>query len=218
MRHLNYSHLVEINNQYKFLDNIDYLIETGSYKGGTISNLSNYIKYIYSIELNKYNHDICTKNFQNSNIKLYNCDSVSILGKIIDEVDSRIIYFLDAHYSNNNKIICSKGLVDVPILDELKIIIKKDLRNSIIIINNFRLFGTSSSEENGFTDWTNITLDNIINIIGNINIEAQFLLPSSKTKKNDKYIIILKNRLENKKIENNLDNNITQNIIMRKSL
>ena len=32
MRHLNYSHILEIDNKYKFINNINYLVETGTYK------------------------------------------------------------------------------------------------------------------------------------------------------------------------------------------
>ena len=73
MRHLNYSHLVEINEKYSFLNDIKYFVETGTYQGGTISNLHNYFFELHSIELNKQNYDLCLHKFLNTKkIKLYN--------------------------------------------------------------------------------------------------------------------------------------------------
>lgn len=210
MRHLNESHLLEINNIYPFLNNIKYFVETGTYKGGTLNNLSNFFYELHSIELNNNNFNYCRNQFINNNkIKLYNDDSTNILSSIIKNINSEIVYFLDAHYNSNTN--SSKGKYDVNILSELEIIKNNDFRKSIIIINNFRLFGLSKSKETADTDWSEITLNNIINKLDIKNIDKHFLLPSSKLiKKNDKYIIFLKSR---EHLQHNIVNHVVENVI-----
>ena len=225
MRHLNYSHLLEINEKYSFLNDIKYFVETGTYQGGTIENLHNYFFELHSIELNKQNYDLCIQKFLNTKkIKLYNNNSINILSTIIKNINSRTLYFLDAHYSCNDKTISSRGNEDVPILKELEIIINNDINDSIIIINNYRLFGKNKCKETANTDWSKIILTNINNILKLENIEKQFLLPSSLTiKKNDKYIIFLKKRkleiVENEIVENEIEENeIEENEIEEEKL
>ena len=209
MRHLNETHLLEINNIYPFLNNIKYFVETGTYKGGTINNLSNFFYELHSIELNNNNFNYCRNQFINNNkIKLYNDDSTNILSSIIKNINSEIVYFLDAHYNSNTN--SSKGKYDVNILSELDIIKNNDYRKSIIIINNFRLFGLEKSKETADTDWSEITLNNIINKLDIKNIDKHFLLPSSKLIKNDKYIIFLKSR---EHLQHNIVNHVVENVI-----
>jgi hypothetical protein len=79
---------------------------------------------------------------------------------MMENLDDNIIFFLDGHRSGGHT---NKSYKDVPLLEELKII--KEIRykyNDLIIIDDYRLFGTDHAE-----DWKTITIENINNILEN---------------------------------------------------
>jgi len=67
------------------------------------------------------------------------------------------MFFLDAHQSGNDT---SNNGKNVPLLDELNIILKNNYYPCIIIIDDVRLF-------DNYWDWKGITVQHILNIFGN---------------------------------------------------
>lgn len=110
-------------------------IETGTFKGTTTRLASKYFKKVYSIEINKENHDYSKKRLQNrNNITLILGDTVKEFPKLLKkECNSKITYWLDAHPMDPS---IDK---DCPLLVELDKI--KELTNtneSIIIIDDLQ--------------------------------------------------------------------------------
>lgn len=71
--------------------------------------------------------------------------------------NNECIFFLDGHYSGYG---IGRGEKDVPILEEVKIINDLFLNKCIIIIDDFRLFGTTHQQ-----DWSYISKQKILEIL-----------------------------------------------------
>jgi hypothetical protein len=83
---------------------------------------------------------------------------------------------LDGHWSGGDT---AKGDKDCPLIEELVTIVGDFKYKALIIIDDYRLFGTKGNE-----DWSDITDDNIKNVIQGRVI--------SMTSNNDRLVISLK--------------------------
>lgn len=119
-------------------NNIDVLVETGTYLGDMIyANLKNF-KLIYSIELDKKLFKKAKERFkENKKVNLYQGDSYKLLKRIIPRIKDKTIFWLDAHYSGG---LTSKGTKNTPIERELKVILNNWIAGSVITIDDARLF------------------------------------------------------------------------------
>jgi hypothetical protein len=165
-----------------------YFIETGTYKGETIFEMSKYFDKLYTIEIDNNLYNECLiKN--KDNIEMYLGDSLIklpyILEKVIKDInynkESLIVFFIDAHISGSDSSWNNKDRV--PIYEELDIILKKKLSNKCIyIIDDVNLW------KNKVWDWSHITNDNIINkfIENNYSINSFY-------ENNDRYYVITNN-------------------------
>ncbi len=123
------------------ISDYDLFIETGLYDGENISSLysKGYLKNIdmaYSIELNV---DFINKAYNNfpflkeSNVKLINADSGLALNDITrNNIDKKILFWLDAHYSGGNTSKSSK-YGECPIISEMNSIKNLKIKPTIII-------------------------------------------------------------------------------------
>lgn len=128
-----YAKLVDIAKKY----DIKIIVETGTYLGGMIHTNMNYFDELYSIELSKYLYENAVLMFENINkVHLYHGDSTDILPKILPEINSRAIFWLDGHYSEG---ITVKGKKETPIIEELTEIFKRSFQD-IIVIDDARCF------------------------------------------------------------------------------
>lgn len=108
--------------------NIDTIVETGTYKGWSTNVLAQTKKKIITIEVNEelYNH---AKKFnsEHENVTFYLGSSQKVIDDVIEAQSSnKILFFLDAHWGEY-----------WPLLDELKVIHKKNINSPIIIIHDF---------------------------------------------------------------------------------
>lgn len=135
-------------------------IETGTFKGGTVDNIRNSFDDIHSIELSKELYDYNVDKFQGcENVKLYFGDSSDIFPQLLKRIDTRSIFFLDGHWSSGWQQ-TAQGQKDCPLVEEITSI-KFDFKNDcIVIIDDFRLFGTKE-----FEDWSDINSEILINIL-----------------------------------------------------
>lgn len=117
----------------------DVLIETGTYKGAMVKASINHFSRIYSIELDK----VLAKDAQNTfkehrHVSILEGDSTRLLNKILPEIKTPCIFWLDAHYSSG---ITARGEKDTPIMEELNVILKHPLSAShVILIDDARDF------------------------------------------------------------------------------
>jgi hypothetical protein len=138
-------------------NNYNYFVETGTYLGETILRFINDFDKLYTIELSEYFYNEFNKNYKGEKIKSILGDSSEMLKSVIDELRGDTIFFLDGHYSSGNT---ARGTKDCPLLEELSVINSYFKYESIIIIDDLRLFGTKVDQ-----DWLNITTRNLLDSI-----------------------------------------------------
>lgn len=119
-------------------DDAETIIETGTYKGHTTKKMARRFKQVHSIELGKDLYEQASKQFEkDKNIILHLGDSAKLLPKIVKQLKTKTVFFLDAHFSLGETAV---GDENTPILAELDIIKKAHLSNSVIIIDDIRMF------------------------------------------------------------------------------
>jgi hypothetical protein len=124
----------------KTLFNIDLFIETGTYLGVTTNYVRKYFSKIYSIELSKdLAKEACSYFKNKKNITIIQGDSGLLIGEILKENTSKKIFWLDAHYSAGITA-CSTTFGDTPISKEIEEILKYWVTESVILIDDARLF------------------------------------------------------------------------------
>lgn len=173
----------EINNiksQYPQYANIEVFVETGTNYGNTIFSLFHHFRELHTIEIQEsiYRKAAYTAESNNiQNIQFYLGDSATVLPEILKKIFDPVIFFLDGHFSQGDT---GRGSSDTPLLDELKNINDCHNKNSIIIIDDYRMFGTHRNE-----DWSSITLENTLNCFSKEKIFHHYV-------DNDHLIILLK--------------------------
>ena len=129
---------VEIIRNYAKKYSLKIFVETGTYLGQTVDDLSKDFKTVYSIELDKKLATQAKKNFlESKNVKIFQGDSSKVLKKIVPGLNQPTLFWLDAHYSGG---ITAKGTKDTPIIEELNIISKNLIGGSAILIDDAREF------------------------------------------------------------------------------
>lgn len=158
----------------------DYFVETGTLHAQTVLNFENRFKELHTIEVMEDLYESAKKYYNGDKIKFHLGDSMKKLPEIINKLDNNAIFFLDGHWSCGHT---SFGEKHVPLLEELESIMKFKHKN-IIIIDDVRLFGYVSP-----VDWSNITIDKILNIVRN-RLNKYYTLPS-RLDENDRLVLHL---------------------------
>ena len=117
---------------------LDYqiLIETGTYRGGTVADQLANFKHIHSIELGTDLYMFCIKRFKHAqNVTLYNGHSPNILPLIMEQLTEPAIFWLDAHFSAGDTVFKDKWC---PTLEELEVILKASKYPHLILIDDAR--------------------------------------------------------------------------------
>ena len=147
--------------------------------GETILRFINEFEKSYTIELsNELYNRFNLKEYDRNKLKSVLGDSSIVIKQIIEELNNNTIFFLDGHFSSCNT---AKGVKDVPLNDELKIINDDFNYEALIIIDDLRLFGTNISE-----DWSYIAKENLLDIVGGrldsyLEINDRLILKINKT-------------------------------------
>ncbi len=129
----------------RFID-ATIFIETGTFLGDTIEFFKNNFTKLYSIELSEELAHKAKIRFQNNaNITIVYGNSSVQLSKILTEIDTPCIFWLDGHYSSEfwvgkEFIRTAKGAKNTPVKDELLQIINHKIKNHVILIDDARLF------------------------------------------------------------------------------
>ena len=197
MRSLTFEELDNIikENGLQINDNFVF-IESGTYKGGTIFPISTKISKNYTIEINETAYKYCVdiaKKKNITNIDFFLGDTIDVLPKIIEKIenDKFCIFFLDGHVTENNSGFTGKGKVDVPLIEELSIIYNNYKGHGIIIIDDTRLLKMNVSSETAFANWSNISLETLLNSFKSDRIiNHYFTVGGGKQKEKDDRIII----------------------------
>lgn len=117
----------------------EVFIETGTYKGKMVYAVMPYIDKIYSIELAQTHFENAQKQFAGyPDIKIIRGQSGEVLPKLLDTINQKCLFWLDAHYSSGST---ARGELDSPIEQELDCIFRHGrIDEHIILIDDARCF------------------------------------------------------------------------------
>lgn len=129
----------EFLNTLKKIFNITIFIETGTYNGDTSACAAQIFDEVHTIELSpEFYNRACHRFKNNSRVTVHLGDSKHVLPQLLATIDNqKILFWLDGHYSAGNT---AKGETNTPILQELAAIKASKINNSIIMIDDIRLF------------------------------------------------------------------------------
>jgi hypothetical protein len=133
-------HIVKQKVVLKFarLFNCKIFVETGTYKGEMVASVQNEFERIYSIELDRKLFDRASVKFKDhDHISVYRGDSGKLLVNIIENMQGRALFWLDAHYSGG---ITAKAELETPIIKELETIFDAPNLGHVILIDDAREF------------------------------------------------------------------------------
>lgn len=151
--------------------NVTKYVETGVYRGATIEKIfeAKKLKQIdvidcYGIELSKQHAARLEKKYERYvDVHIFHGDTVNELPRVLDIIDEKTLFWLDAHCSGGDT---AKGSTDCPILEELKIIAKHKIKEHVLLIDDARAFHVPATP-----DWPE--LECVYNAIKKINKDYQ---------------------------------------------
>lgn len=107
------------------------LVETGTYLGTMINANKDHFEKIFTVELDKKLYIRAKRKFAKfKHITIKQGDSAKVLPQILKGIKNPTLFWLDAHYSGG---ITSKGKLETPIFEELKIILTKSSNHVLLI-------------------------------------------------------------------------------------
>ena len=172
----------------KTTDDFKVFIETGTFLGETSELVSSIFDTVYTIEIFEDLYNGAKNKFLDTNVHVLHGDTIDILPKLLDQVTSNIIFWLDGHNSGPGT---GVGIIDFPLLQECEIIDKNFSGNEcLLLIDDVRLFGVG--HENGIDDsLITLTVDKVIDTFKHKSVINYWLAPSCLSD-NDRLIIHLK--------------------------
>lgn len=171
----------------------DYFIETGTLAAETTTAMVPYFEKVYTIELSHYYYMLNVEKYSQkyNSITFIEGDSSIELNKLLPVIDKPSIIFLDGHWSSGNT---AKGLKDCPLIEEISSIMSNMKYNTIIIIDDYRLFGKGTLDSTCNEDWHNITKETILSLVKS-RLITEYHLPSS-IHPLDRWIIEISNKMK----------------------
>lgn len=129
----------------KYKEDALVFVETGTWCGHGVKNAINSgFKEIHSIELDEQLYQKDLELFKHSSsVNLYCGDSSVILYDVIKNIDKKILFWLDGHYSGHGTAQSNMTqLYEFPLMYELEQINKHHIKDHIILIDDLRCFPT----------------------------------------------------------------------------
>ena len=119
-------------------NSLQIFIETGTYLGAMIAANKCLFKKIYTVEIDPRLYQRAKSKFSNDqHIQVILGDSSVVLPKVLKKLKQPALFWLDAHYSAG---ITSQGLLETPIIAEIKQILRHPIKNHLILIDDARNF------------------------------------------------------------------------------
>ena len=137
--------------------NYTCFIETGTLEGKTTMAMEPHFRELYTIEYSEKFHAIAKSHYGNK-IHFLLGDSSVVFETLLPKINEPSIFFLDGHHSGGDT---GKSTKDCPLVEEITHIRQLYTPEAIIIIDDYRLFGTYKDQ-----DWTDITKDSLLEILG----------------------------------------------------
>jgi hypothetical protein len=119
-------------------------VETGTYLGHMIHSVHSWFSQTHSIELDPVFYTRAVNKFaKHPSVTIHLGDSTTTLPKVIESIETPILFWLDAHYFGG---VTALGMEETPILKELSAIFNHPIKNHYILIDDARCF----TGENGY--------------------------------------------------------------------
>lgn len=133
---------------------LSVLVESGTFEGGSLASLMDCFDILHSIELSPQYFQAAQQRFHDINkIRLYQGDSREILSQIRRDLpDDGVLYFLDAHWCVAAN--TAGETSQCPLLNEIASIGYLG-RNSVVIIDDARLFLAPPPAQHEISQWPN---------------------------------------------------------------
>ena len=160
-------------------DKYNVFIETGTLSGETIFAMEPFFLRLHTIELSEKYYNYTRKRYIGNKINFILGDSSKVFEYLLPSINEGAIFFLDGHWSSCDT---ARGDKDCPLLEEVSRIHNLFAHEAIIIIDDYRLFGTSRNE-----DWSDISKESILSILQS-RVSEVYHLPS-ELDVNDRLII-----------------------------
>lgn len=114
------------------------LVETGTYLGDMIARSRHLFERLYTIEVDPQLYQKARTRFENdSAISVLLGDSKNELPKILSQLTTPAIFWLDGHYSGG----CTgRGDLDTPVQAEVELILRHQVQGHVILVDDARLF------------------------------------------------------------------------------
>ena len=132
-------------------------IETGTFCGETIFTVEPYFDKLVTIEFSKKYYDYTKGKYKGNKIDFFLGDSSIVFQSLLPTIKEKCIFFLDGHYSSGDT---GQSAKDCPLDEEITHINNLFINEAIIIIDDYRLFGSGKHE-----DWSLINKDNLLKIL-----------------------------------------------------
>ncbi len=124
---------------------IETFVETGTYLGNTTDEASWVFPIVHSIELSHELASSAKARFASQeHVHIHEADSGNCLIDLTPTLQEPILFYLDGHYSGPGT---AKGEENAPLLRELKAIALAKKSESVILIDDIRLFQASKTAE-----------------------------------------------------------------------
>jgi hypothetical protein len=165
----------------------EIFVETGTLLGQTTETASRMFDTVHTIEIKKEYYELAKRKFSNvSNVTCHLGDSSILLGDVCQTLDRPTCFWLDGHWSAGDT---GKGVKNVPLYEELALIMKFCSEKCVILIDDCRLFEKTGEYLEG---WDAINRDTVLNIL-NSRLDSYSFHPSFLDP-NDRMAIVLKER------------------------
>ncbi len=159
-------------------------VETGTYLGETTNVAKDIFQQVHTIEIKKELFENARAKFsQHLNVLCHLGDSSIVLENICKTLNKPTCFWLDGHWSAGDT---GKGLKNVPLYEELELIMKHCSQKCVILIDDCRLFEKTGNDLDG---WEVINKNTILDIVKS-RIDSYSFYPSSLHRE-DRMVIIL---------------------------
>ncbi len=115
-------------------------VETGTWRGKTLSNVASSFTKCYSIELDEVLYQAARERFKKMSwVQMVHGDSAQAISLVLEEIDEPTVFWLDAHYCGFDTAV-GKGKKHTPILEELSSIFSHRVPNHLVLVDDARCF------------------------------------------------------------------------------
>ena len=178
-------------NRKKLLEEYPIFVETGTFYGETIFKCEPLFKELHTIEIKRKFYKRARASYLGSKITFHLGDSAYKLSSICPTLTNNTIFFLDGHWSAGNT---GRGEKDCPLYEEMTCIMRTFKHKAIVIIDDFRLFGTGPNtiHRRKIPNWEEVNKEQILKM-AHSRLLNSYNLPSNLSP-TDRLVLTLSDR------------------------